>query len=924
MSYRSLAVAPILILAAPALAGEDVRFVETPAWVEPLYDGGIAESRDNVPLYDRQIRFEDGVVTRYTDIAYRLDTTQALQQMGTIQLSWLPDKGDLAVHRLEILRDGAVIDLLAQGLRPEILRRERELERRSVNGALTAAFAVPGLELGDVLRVTSSTSLRDQALAGAMQAAEPILAEPTKIGTGRLRLSWPDTVPMQWKTLGDVKQPESWSEGGFAVLDFNLPVPEPKAMPEDAPGRFTIAPQIQIGSFADWAEVSQSMSGFYATENLLEPGDAISREVARIEAATSDPVERAAMALRMVQDEVTYLLNGMDGGNYLPQSPHDTWANRYGDCKAKSLLLLTMLRAMGIEAEAVLVDSDNGDAVAISQPIPGAFDHMIVRATIAGEDYWLDGTSAGTRVATIDEVPDFGWALPLRPEGAGLIEVEQRWPESADRTMRVTYDMSAGVDMPVLYSAEIELRGVMGARLRAQAAEQEQFAVVGVATNYLEDLIGGLVYDATISYDDDAGTVLLAAEGMTFDQFGFERGTAIHRLPGATVNWDFKPNRARSAWRDIPYRVRGPLAIKQQWDYRLPPGAGGPQLTGIADLDETAAGVRFKRAIRLSGETLAIADSASYIPAEIPASDLGEQRRAMRRIASGDPMLRIADPHRYWELDDKTVAKQLEPHIAGATRLIELKGDLAAFHNFRATLRVLARDFEGAISDFDRAIELETDPETLVLRADAYDAVGDHDAALADAQMAFELQGDLQYATAYGFRLARAGRAEEALELIDQLGLSGDQGVDAEVVWSEISGHADRTAEAWDRLQIWLDERPDEAVLLNSQCWTAGIWDFQVELAEEVCNRAVAVSGNSAGVLDSRALAFYRMNRKEEAMADLDAALAKEPGQASSLYLRGLIRLEGGDRRGRDDLLHAQRINPEIARRFEGYGLAPD
>ena len=90
----------------------------------------------------------------------------------------------------------------------------------------------------------------------------------------------------------------------------------------------------------------------------------------------------------------------------------------------------------------------------------------------------------------------------------------------------------------------------------------------------------------------------------------------------------------------------------------------------------------------------------------------------MRRIASGDLMLRIADPHRYWELDDKTVAKQLEPHIAGATRLIELKGDLAAFHNFRRRC-VLARDFEGAISDFDRAIELETDPETLVLRADA-------------------------------------------------------------------------------------------------------------------------------------------------------------------------------------------------------------
>ena len=140
MSYRSLAVAPILILAAPALAGEDVGFVETPAWVEPLYDGGIAESRDNVPLYDRQIRFEDGVVTRYTDIAYRLDTTQALQQMGTIQLSWLPDKGDLFVHRLEILRDGAVIDLLAQGLRPECHGFVTVLKTRRYN---LAVFSPP-------------------------------------------------------------------------------------------------------------------------------------------------------------------------------------------------------------------------------------------------------------------------------------------------------------------------------------------------------------------------------------------------------------------------------------------------------------------------------------------------------------------------------------------------------------------------------------------------------------------------------------------------------------------------------------------------------------------------------------------------------------------------------------------------------------
>ena len=445
--------------------------------------------------------------------------------------------------------------------------------------------------------------------------------------------------------------------------------------------------------------------------------------------------------------------------------------------------------------------------------------------------------------------------------------------------MRVTYDMSAGVDMPVLYSAEIELRGVMGARLRAQAAEQEQFAVVGVATNYLEDLIGGLVYDATISYDDEAGTVLLAAEGMTFDQFGFERGTAIHRLPGATVNWDFKPiARAR------PGAI--PIAYAARWRSSSNGTIGCPRgrrdaAHGIADLDETVAGVRFKRAIRLGGEP------SRRLPSYSSRDPGVRSRRAAACRAADRRRPDTADRRspRYWELDDKTVAKQLEPHIAGATRLIELKGDLAAFHNFRATLRVLARDFEGAISDFDRAIELETDPETLVLRADAYDAIGDHDAALADAQMAFELQGDLQYATAYGFRLARAGRAEEALELIDQLGLSGDQGVDAEVVWSEISGHADRTAETGTACRYGSMSGPMKPCcsIRSAGQRASGIsrsnWP-------KVRNRAVAVSGNSAGV-SIAARSPFTDERKEEAMADLDATLAKSRGRLPAFICAG-------------------------------------
>ena len=101
-------------------------------------------------------------------------------------------------------------------------------------------------------------------------------------------------------------------------------------------------------------------------------------------------------ALQLVQDQISYLANGMDGGNYIPQDAEFTWAKRYGDCKAKSVLLLALLKQMGIEAEPVLVASSGGDALPELLPVPGDFDHVIVHAVIGGTDYWLDGTNTGS------------------------------------------------------------------------------------------------------------------------------------------------------------------------------------------------------------------------------------------------------------------------------------------------------------------------------------------------------------------------------------------------------------------------------------------------------------------------------------------------------------------------------------------------
>lgn len=142
----------------------------------------------------------------------------------------------------------------------------------------------------------------------------------------------------------------------------------------------------------------------------------------------------------------------MDGGNYFPQAPAQTWLLRYGDCKAKTLLLLAMLRELGIQAEPVLASISGGDIVPSRLPAPSAFDHVLVRATIGGKLLWLDGTSGGTRLADLGDGPGLRNVLPLRAAGATVETIAVQpsaWPLS---DILVEIDQSAGLSMPSPFS----------------------------------------------------------------------------------------------------------------------------------------------------------------------------------------------------------------------------------------------------------------------------------------------------------------------------------------------------------------------------------------------------------------------------------------------------------------------------------------
>ena len=171
--------------------------------------------------------------------------------------------------------------------------------------------------------------------------------------------------------------------------------------------------------------------------------------------------------------------------------------------------------------------------------------------------------------------------------------------------------------------------------------------------------------------------------------------------------------------------------------------------------------------------------------------------------------------------------------------------------------------------------------------------------------------------------MAEDGKLDDAVALLEPLDLSGDDRINLALARSELLGEAGQLDQGWATLEDIALDRPGDGIVLNAQCWYMGLWQYRLDSAEAVCDQAVEALGYSASVLDSRAMMHYRLGNTDKALRDLDAALASEPGQGASLFLRGVIRSKQGDKAGARDIAQARRLYRNFDRQYARYGIRP-
>jgi hypothetical protein len=614
-------------LSAPARAGEHLQYGPAADWVRPIKPAAaaheVAKADHAVTNRSIQVRYDDDATRIYSETLVRIQTARGLGA-GRPTVEWDPVEETVTINKAELIRGGRVIDLLGRGQTFVTLRREADLEQAMINGELTAVLQPDGVEVGDTIDFAYTLTRHSDVLGHMSEDLWSDLGSDP-VGHRDYRFSWPAAKPLHWRLSDDLPVPDIVTANGETELSLDMDHYDLPPTPDQAPGRYSRIGEIQVSQFETWPQVSAFMAPYYDQAARLAPDSPLKAEVARIRTLSQDPKVQAAAALHLVEQKVRYLhVTGSDDG-FIPPPADLTWLRRWGDCKAKTALLTALLRELGIAAAPALVDIGDGDGKDERLPALALFDHIIVRAVIDGQVYWLDGTDESD--GTLDQIgmPNEKWALPLTGAGETLQPLIQPAPAVPLRERHIDLDASAGLDVPAKAHLEVIVRGAAALEANADWQEMQPEQADAKLRLYWRKLYPWIdIGSLDESFDPATAEMHFVMDGTAHMEWsqGKAGDPRFYETDGyEVVNAPKPPVRPKGLHDDAPVVVSGfPAYARSTETIRLPDGGKGFAIAGDA-VDETLAGVALKRTFAIRDGIFSMETTTRTVAPEVPLAE---------------------------------------------------------------------------------------------------------------------------------------------------------------------------------------------------------------------------------------------------------------------------------------------------------------
>jgi transglutaminase-like putative cysteine protease len=422
-----------------------------------------------------RIRYEtNGTYRAVYDTAFKILTEKGRQEKSSIAIGYNSAYGTERFVRAEVVKANGKripVDLAAQS-------------RESINqGQMDAniydpsqkeiRLTVPDLGIGDVLRYTVASEQTKTVVPDTwselftLEETFPILHAayevdaPAALPLARIELKAeiPGTVTQRTEKNGD-RIVYKWDVNHVPRM-FDEP-----QMPE----RYTVVQRLLLSTIPDW----ETLSKWYwelSKPRLDNVNPAMKEKIRELTAGITNRQEQIEAIFRFVSQDIRYM--GLtiedEAPGYEPHNVSLTFNNRYGVCRDKAALLVSMLRLAGFDAYPVLIYVGPKKDPEVPQPW---FNHAIT--AIRNKDgSWqlMDATNENTRDLLPAYLSDRSY-LVATPQGETLQTSPVVPPEK--NLLKIDVDAALDESKRITAKATLSFNGINDTAYRGRLAALKQ------------------------------------------------------------------------------------------------------------------------------------------------------------------------------------------------------------------------------------------------------------------------------------------------------------------------------------------------------------------------------------------------------------------------------------------------------------------
>lgn len=428
------------------------------------------------------------------------------KRLGEINIPFNSLLSKLSIDFARTIRpDGSVVSLKQEDI--------RELDIYTgfpiYNNLKVKSFSMPSIEPGCIIEYKATIIMEKPIIKGVLTNK---LALPIAINviSSDLIIDTPASLDCKYimKNL-DVKPKifmkedrkiYTWALKNIAIGGVN----EPLHPPDD-----DIFPYILFSTDKSWEDISD---WFYTiSSDKIIPDENIKGFVNKIMKDNKYDKEKIAKALYyFVSNQIRYVSIDMSKSEFMPHDASGVFLNRYGDCKDKSALLISMLKAANIDAYfALLKTRDKG---ALDRDVPCLqFNHCIVALpdkegyslldpTIDSCKYeYLPWTDQGVELLIVKKGGFEFITTPIAPAGSNISETRSN--------VQIKEDLSLESKEVFTYAGEEEISARMAVKYTTENIIRNQL-VQKLHGSYPEVLLENYTFSDPLKFDENFTLIL--------------------------------------------------------------------------------------------------------------------------------------------------------------------------------------------------------------------------------------------------------------------------------------------------------------------------------------------------------------------------------------------------------------------------------